>query len=62
MKLQEHIDLLRKFYIPNKRLLLMLTRDIFAKHLNTEGKLQDPDGLHPMTTDEFITAVMRKTP
>lgn len=59
-KLREHIDFLRKFYIPNKRLLLQYTRDIFAGHIALDGKLHDPDGSNPMTTDEFITAVMGK--
>ena len=63
-KLSEHIDFLRKFYIPNKRLLLQYTRDIFAKHhvVNDFGvdMLVDDDGSNPMTPDQFITAVMGK--
>ena len=61
--LKEHIDLLRKLYIPYKKQLVKLIADIMKDHYRAlDDMLVDTSNNETMTLTEFINQIMTTPP
>jgi hypothetical protein len=57
--LKEHIDILRKLYIPMKKQLVLLIFTIAKDHYrNSDNTLIDTSNNETMTLKQFIDAIM----
>ena len=57
--LKEHIDLLRKLYIPYKKQLVLLVFIIAKDHYrNSDNTLVDTSNNETMTLEQFIDQIM----
>jgi hypothetical protein len=61
--LKEHIDILRKLYIPMKKQLVLLVFTIAKDHYrNADNTLIDTSNNETMTLEQFINAIMTSPP
>ena len=58
MKLQEHIEIVKKIRIPHKKSYTKIILEIAKDHLTESGYLLDPhDNKTRMSIDEFVNAI-----